>query len=627
MRMGSPDVKTRPYLILAMFASAGCSGAPTTDTAGPCAAVAEVVENAVVLTGACGRLTLSPRVIGDAGLTVTLEATDEGFRPVVSGTGTLRGVVLEGTFEVDGEAPMANWRQGFQSWSWSGVTSPGAPTLDDEGVPLTGGESTTFAALNDTPWSSWWVGLAGRADGGAVVAGALAAERFSFTTHFADGQAWLVWGHRGESVQVEGSTALEPARVALGDDAWTLMREHAAAVAGVTAPRPVGQPPTGWATWYVFYDHVDEDDVRSNLAYAEELRASGTDLELFQVDDGWQTWWGDWTAGDDFPGGTAQLATDIAAAGFTPGLWMAPLYVDKRAPVYSEHPDWWVLDEQGEELVYGHLEGGDMVIVDVTHPDAGPWMAQQVADRVAEGWTYLKLDFLYAGAEHGVRHQDVTGLEAYRIAMDLLREAAGDSWVLACGAPMLPSVGYAESWRHGADIAFTSDPDPQQGYYRWQARASAASTFANGIWWWTDPDQLIIREPFTDVQARGAVASVVAAGGPILLGDDLPALSEERLSIGIVDEVLALRGLASEPVAPLAHLSGFDVGPPAELVNPDDRVPRIWRLGDDHVVLLNLSEDAVTVPGPGGTELLTGEAGIGGAVRRLEPGAGEIWAL
>ena len=621
-------MKTRPYLILTMSqAFSACGGTPTTDTALPCTGELSVSDASVTIDGPCGSASLDARVIGDGELSVSLEATDGGFRPVVTGTGTLRGVVLEGELELAGGEGLKIWRQGFQSWSWAGVVEATEPELDDDGVPLTGGESTTFAALDDTPWSSWWAGLAGRPGGGSLVAGAFEASRFSFTMHFAEDRAWLVWGHRGEAVAVDGSVELEAARLDLGDDAWGLLRRHAEAVAELNTPRTLSTPPTGWATWYVFYDHVDEDDVRSNLAYAESLRAEGTDLELFQIDDGWQRYWGDWTAGDDFPGGMAQLATDIEAAGFTPGLWMAPLYVDRRAPIYAEHDDWWVTDEAGEELVYQHLEGGDMVIVDVTHPDAGPWMAQQVADRVAEGWTYLKLDFLYAGAEHGVRHEDVTGLEAYRKAMELLREAAGDSWVLVCGAPMLPSLGYAESFRHGADIAFTTDPDPQQAYYRWQARATAARTWASGVWWWTDPDQLIFREPFTEAQARGAVASVVAAGGPILLGDDLPALTEERLALGVQNDVLALRGLEVEPLAPLAHASGHDVGPPAELFDPDDSVPLVWRLGDDHVILLNLSEDEVSVPGPGGTELLTDEVAEPGAVRVLEAGEGEIWAL
>ena len=65
-------------------------------------------------------------------------------------------------------------------------------------------------------------------------------------------------------------------------------------------------------------------------------------------------------------------------------------------------------------------------------------------------------------------------MEAYHIGMRLLREAAGDGMFLACGAPMLPSVGYADAFRTGADIGFNFDPGPRHEYLRWQARATAS---------------------------------------------------------------------------------------------------------------------------------------------------------
>ncbi len=265
------------------------------------------------------------------------------------------------------------------------------------------------------------------------------------------------------------------------------------------------------------------------------------------------------------------------------------------------------------------------VIVDATHPQAGPWMAQQVADRVADGYTYLKLDFLYAGAQEGQRHADVTGVEAFHVGMALLREAAGDAWVLACGAPLLPSVGYAESYRSGADIAFHVLPDPNPGFLRWQARATAARAWSSGVWWWIDPDNLILRDPLDDAWARGAVAAQAASGGPWLLGDDLPGLPEQRLAWALAPGAVATRGAVPVPLDPLAHPSGFDPGPPAEAVVEDDRVPVRWRLGDDHEVLLNLDAGPVDVACPGGTELLTGATCDEGDERTLDEGVGEIW--
>jgi alpha-galactosidase len=372
----------------------------------------------------------------------------------------------------------------------------------------------------------------------------------------------------------------------------------------------------GWSDWYQYYGSASEADILAELAAAPPL-------DLFQVDDGWEVAWGDWEANDRFPSGTAALATAIADRGMTPGLWMAPFYVARSTTTYAEHPDWWVRDADGE-VRHGSLSGNDYAILDVTHPDAAAWLSAQIAAKVAEGWTYLKLDFLFAGAVEGVRHDDVTGMEAYHRGLALLRDAMGeDTWFLACGAPMLPSVGYADSWRSGADIAFVSDPDPRRPFLRWQARSTAARAFANGVWWWNDADNLLLRAPFTDVEVRGALAANVASGGVWLLGDSFAALDADTLALAVDPALTALSGQRAEPVDPLDYVSGVDAGPFMEASTEDDEVPEVWTVGDV-TVLLNLENGARTVSGPGGEELLTGET-AGAGERTLEAGGGEVW--
>ncbi|MDP6935564.1 MAG: hypothetical protein QGG40_21780, partial [Myxococcota bacterium] len=237
----------------------------------------------------------------------------------------------------------------------------------------------------------------------------------------------------------------------------------------------------------------------------------------------------------------------------------------------------------------------------------------------------LKLDFLYAGAQEGQRHEPLTGAEAYVLAMSLMREAAGDAWILACGAPVLPTLGFADSFRTGADIAFEVDPDPRQDYVRWQARSTAARSWQNGLWWWNDPDQLIVREPFEESQVTGAVAANVVSGGTWMLGDDLASMDPGRLSRALDRELVELRGQFAKPAAPLAYLSGPDISPVAEWTTPDDEVPIWWTLEGGVVVLLNLSESTVQVKSPGGREVFSGDEVAAGEVRTLLPGAGEVW--
>lgn len=70
------------------------------------------------------------------------------------------------------------------------------------------------------------------------------------------------------------------------------------------------------------------------------------------------------------------------------------------------------------------------------------------------GFTYLKLDFVGAGAVPGVRFADVGREEAYRTGLSIVREAAGpDAYLLGSGAPLLPSLGLVDAIRSGPDVA------------------------------------------------------------------------------------------------------------------------------------------------------------------------------
>ena len=55
-------------------------------------------------------------------------------------------------------------------------------------------------------------------------------------------------------------------------------------------------------------------------------------LDIFQIDDGFTPEMGDWLdVKPQFPRGMAPLLADIAAAGFRPGLWIAPFLVGNRS--------------------------------------------------------------------------------------------------------------------------------------------------------------------------------------------------------------------------------------------------------------------------------------------------------
>ena len=225
-------------------------------------------------------------------------------------------------------------------------------------------------------------------------------------------------------------------------------------------------------------------------------------VDVFQIDDGWQLRWGDWWAGDDFPSGMTTLAEDIQSAGMTPGLWLAPFYMSTESATYTKQPDWWVLDDNGEPIRFSNLGTGDYVILDVTHPDVADWLRTLIEEKVGQGYGYLKLDFLYAGAMEGQRAQEVTGIEAYHIGMQILREAAGDAWILACGAPCCPPSAMRNHFEPPLTSHLKVPQSPKSTSIDGRPDPTAARAWTQGRWWWMDPDQVLVREPLTDIEVR-----------------------------------------------------------------------------------------------------------------------------
>ena len=159
---------------------------------------------------------------------------------------------------------------------------------------------------------------------------------------------------------------------------------------------------------------------------------------------------------------------------------------------------------------------------------------------------YFKIDFCYAGAYEGSRHTPMTGVEAYRHGLRVIREAAGpEALLVGCGAPILPSVGLVDAMRVGADIAADYEPlggRPTLPSQRNAARNVMARAWQHGRFWVNDPDCLMLRP---QVQRRADWAGVVQRyGGLRSCGDGLDQLDEWGLET-------TRRLLITSPLEPL----------------------------------------------------------------------------
>lgn len=327
----------------------------------------------------------------------------------------------------------------------------------------------------------------------------------------------LVIESDGEVVESTHPGDLDAALRAHADDLVTRL--------GLAAPPALG---TGWCSWYGYWDQVTDDDVRANLAAADDLELP---VDTVQLDDGYQTGIGDWLTRrtDRFPRPLSDLAAAITATGRTAGIWTAPFCVGADSALAAEHPDWLVGGAEASDHHWGQRIG----VLDVTHPAAAEHLVEVMRTLTDWGFSYHKIDFLYAGAMPGRRYADCTPLEAYAEGLRLIRGAIGsDAVLLGCGAPLLPSIGRVDAMRTSPDIdpSFTPpDDDVSQPSQRGALLAGRARSWQHGRFWTNDPDCILVRPEVED--RDGWARYLAASGGLAVSGDPLHALDAHGLAL------------------------------------------------------------------------------------------------
>lgn len=423
-------------------------------------------------------------------------------------------------------------RQGYFSWDGSSFICPGEAAGRE---PVRGYAMTQL--------------LAATAARGLVL-GFERHDRFQHTFTFAEAGARLevdiCWDEKPPAA--DGTLTSEWLAIfASGAEVEEGLREWARLVAAAASPPPRLHVPriTGWCSWYNLYAAITEENIREHLRSASAAGLGEEHaLRVFQIDDGFTPEMGDWLeTKPQFPRGMKPLLDEIRAAGFRPGLWIAPFMVGNRSGLYARHPDWVVRDrETGGPLVqmrfYGefrwHKRSEEYYILDPTHPDALAWLREVFRVWRAEwGCEYFKTDFMHFASAHGpdraVHHQPgLTRIEVWRQAAETIRSALGDAIWLGCGCPLWASAGLVDGVRIGRDIGVE-----WKGDYSAESllRDQATRNFAHGILWQADPDCVLLRDRFhhlTDAQVRSLALYAGLAGGVAMTSDKLDELSEAR---------------------------------------------------------------------------------------------------
>jgi alpha-galactosidase len=271
--------------------------------------------------------------------------------------------------------------------------------------------------------------------------------------------------------------------------------EWADGYAGRLRSGSVRPAPTIWCSWYHYFTQVSEADVVENLDAMDRLDLP---VDVVQLDDGYQSELGDWLTLSDRFASLPALSARVRDRGRRAGIWVAPFLVGARSEVARTHPEWLVRGPEVDDVPVeaGHNWGQVLYALDTTHPGAADYLTEVFGTFAGQGFDFFKIDFVYAGALPGVRHEDVPPVVAYRRGVETIRAAVGDAYVLGCGAPVLPSIGLVDAMRVGPDIALHYEPedgDLVQPSQRTATRNVRARAYQQGRFWVNDPDCLVAR--------------------------------------------------------------------------------------------------------------------------------------
>lgn len=206
----------------------------------------------------------------------------------------------------------------------------------------------------------------------------------------------------------------------------------------------------GYTSWYNYFSKINEEICLRDLDGMDRAKEC---VDIFQLDDGFQTATGDWLSVDKkkFPHGLKNLAEKIHAKGYLAGIWLAPFCAQITSKVANEHPDWLIKDEKTGKKILRHIGWGGAYALDIYNEEAREYI-KHFFDVILNDWGFdmVKLDFLFTQCL-SPRYGKTRG-EIMCDGVDLLREACGDKLILGCGVPLGACMGIFDACRVTCDV-------------------------------------------------------------------------------------------------------------------------------------------------------------------------------
>jgi len=231
------------------------------------------------------------------------------------------------------------------------------------------------------------------------------------------------------------------------------------------------KPIVGWCSWYDRHRNIDADHILSVTHTIQKMHPR-IQMDVIQIDDGYQRAMGDWVCNEQFSGGWKEIVETIEHTSSTPGVWIAPLwfYEDVRylqldgsdKSLVERHPDWFQRDRNGN--LAGKDPKGKLCWLDPSHPDVQTFIRRNLRDLRAAGFRYFKTDFNTLQEKRSWHPQAArfhdrskTRFQIFRDLYAMYREELGeDTYLLACVCEYIRGpIGFADAQRIGPDSSPT----------------------------------------------------------------------------------------------------------------------------------------------------------------------------
>ncbi len=295
----------------------------------------------------------------------------------------------------------------------------------------------------------------------------------------------------------------------------------------------------GYTSWYNHYQNITEQiilDALDSHRWSSETFTNGDrglflePFELFQIDDGYEEYVGDWLKIDakKFPNGLKLIVDKAHNKGMKAGIWLAPFAVEEKSAVFKEHPDWLCINKDGKPLKCGSNWSG-FYSLNIMNPSAVDYIKKFLSYYVQLGFDFFKLDFLYAASI--MAQPGYTRAQVAQKAYDILRSELNGKLILGCGAVVSNTFGLFDYLRVGPDVSLIFD-DIWYMRKMHRERISTKVTLRNTIFrhlfdgkvFLNDPDVFLLRSSNIKLskQQRQALTIINALFGSLLMTSDNP---------------------------------------------------------------------------------------------------------